>query len=137
MKKILMKALVLVLLLSVNTELFAQIPVLNKRDLKIAEINSIASLDNENNMIVESAIFNLLIFKDRYPEWNFNNITEKLNQLSVEGNSIVIRYKAQLTSIYLTNPSMFGSLKITEKENPAKYFRQIAEKVENTLVATN
>lgn len=132
-----MKALVLVLLFSVNAELFAQKPALTKHNLKMAELNSIVSLENKVNSVVESAIFNMLIFKDRYPEWNFSNITEKLNDLSVNGNSIVIRYKAQLASMYLNNSAMFGSLNITEKENPAKYFRQIAETVESNLVASN
>ena len=79
----------------------------------------------------------MIIFKSAFPEWKFDKIVNKLNDLSIEGKTLSIRYKAQLASTYIINYSMFEDLKITEKDNPTKYFMIIADKMQKSLIAAN
>ena len=105
--------------------------------LKRAEKNSLQTMDSELNSLVESVIFNMIVFKNAYPEWKFDNIVEKLNDLTVDGKTLSIRYKAQLASTFINNYSMFNDVKIEEKNNPAKYFMIIADRMQKSLIASN
>ncbi len=131
------KILVLVLFLALSLELSAQTRSLSNDYLERAEKNSIITMDSDLNSLVESVIFNMLIFKDNFPNWEYDSIVGKLNELAVTGRTVSIRYKAQLASMFISNPEMFNDMKIIEKENPNKYFLEIASRVERTLVASN
>lgn len=118
-------------------ELSAQGYSYSKDYLERAEKNSIVSMDSELNSLVESVIFNMLIFKDNFPNWEYDRIVGKLNELAVNGRTISIRYKAQLASMFISNPELFEDINIVEKDNPNKYFLEIASRVERKFVASN
>jgi hypothetical protein len=130
-------SILLIIMMAVTFNLTAAEKLLNEKSLNRAEQNFLVTMDSDLNSLVESAIFNMIMFKDKYPEWNFNNINQKLNDLVIEGNSLSIRYKAQLVSMFLSNPELFERIEITEKDNPAKYFRILSEQLTNRIVAAN
>jgi hypothetical protein len=130
-------SILLIIMMAVTFNLTAAEKLLNEKSLNRAEQNFLVTMDSDLNSLVESAIFNMIMFKDKYPEWNFNNINQKLNDLVIEGNSLSIRYKAQLVSMFLSNPELFERIEITEKDNPAKYFRILSEQLMNRTVAAN
>ena len=137
MKNMKTKITVLLILLVVTLNVSAQEYSVSDNFLSRAEKNFIATMNSDVNSLVESAIFNMLLFKNKFPEWDFESIISKLNSLAVEGKTLPIRYKAQLASIYINYSEMFSNIKIIEKDNPTKYFRLISEKIENNLVASN
>jgi hypothetical protein len=130
-------SILLIIMMAVTFNLTAAEKLLNEKSLNRAEQNFLVTMDSDLNSLVESAIFNMIMFKDKYPEWNFKNINQKLNDLVIEGNSLSIRYKAQLVSMFLSNPELFERIEITEKDNPAKYFRILSEQLTNRIVAAN
>lgn len=137
MKKV-NKVFVIILLLSLfGIELSAQSRSYNEEYLKRAEKNSIQTMNSELNSLVESVIFNMLIFKDNFPNWEYQNIVKKLNELAVNGRTVSIRYKAQLASMFISNPELFEDMEIVQKDNPNKYFLEIASRVERNFVASN
>ncbi len=137
MKNMKTKITALFILIAVTLNVSAQEYSVSDNFLNRAEKNFIATMDSDVNSLVESAIFNMLIFKDRFPKWNFENIENALNTLAVKGNSLSIRYKAQLAGIFIRYPEMFSNIKITDKDNPAKYFRLISERLNNRIIAAN
>jgi hypothetical protein len=130
-------SILLIIMMAFTFNLTAAEKLLNEKSLNRAEQNFLVTMDSDLNSLVESAIFNMIMFKDKYPEWNFKNINQKLNDLVIEGNSLSIRYKAQLVSMFLSNPELFERIEITEKDNPAKYFRILSEQLTNRIVAAN
>ena len=136
MKKIIasISAITLVLLLSVGT---INAKGLEKKGLEGALKNSVAGLDSDINGLVESVIYNVTVFKSVYPNENYKDIVEKLNELAVEGPTPAIRYKAQLASLYINYYSMFDGLKINNEQDVDKYFRTISTELENKVLASN
>lgn len=124
-------ALMVVILFSAN--IFAKSTPAEKR---IADqIQS--SLKSDNQGVVESTIFISLALKDIYPEANINKVVNKLNDLVADGSTPVIKYKAQLASIFYTYPTLFSDIKVNTKENPETYFKMISERLVNNSLASN
>ena len=135
MKNIKIKLTALLIFAAVTLNTTAQEYKVTENFLHRAEENFINTMDSDINSLVESAIFNMIIFKSKYPEWNYKDIQNKLNKLAVDGNSLQIRYKAQLVSMFISNPEMFQNIEVIDKDNPAKYFRLISDKLQNEIVA--
>jgi hypothetical protein len=57
--------------------------------------------------IVESSMFNLLVLRIDYPEIDYTEALKKLDEISVNGKTSVLRYKAYVTTEYLKNPTLF------------------------------
>lgn len=102
---------------------------------KKVEKNIIASLNHDVEAIAESAIFNLIILKNRFPQADVSTFVDELNEISVESNSSKVRYKAQLVSWYISNFKNIGTIEIIEKDKPNKYFNKIADQLQTNLIA--
>jgi hypothetical protein len=124
-------ALMVVILFSAN--LFAKSNPAEKRC--VDQIQS--ALTSENQGVVESAIFVSLSLKNYFPEVNFGKVVNKLNDLVADGGTPVIKYKAQLASLYFSYPALFSDIKINTKENPDTYFKMISERLVNNSLASN
>ena len=124
-------ALMVVLLFSAN--LFAKSNPAEKRCVE--QIQS--ALKSENQGVVESAIFISLALKDYFPESNFGKVVNKLNDLVTDATSPVIKYKAQLASLFYSYPTLFSDIKIDTKGNPDSYFKMISERLVNNSLASN
>ena len=124
-------ALIVVILFSAN--LFAKFNPAEKRC--VDQIQSALTSDNQG--VVESAIFISLSLKNYFPETNFGKVVNKLNDLVADGSTPVIKYKAQLASLYYNYPNLFSDIKINTKDNPDTYFKMISDRLVNHSLASN
>jgi predicted TIM-barrel fold metal-dependent hydrolase len=108
-----------------------------KEYLQRAEQNSLVTLDGDMNSLVESAIYNMILFKSNVPNWKFDEILDKLNELSIDGKTASIRYKAQLASLYINYPELFVGVNAEGGTNASEVFKEIANKIETKLIAVN
>jgi len=136
MKKTLITIALFVLLtsLSVNAQSFG----LSPKMYKMVEKNIVYTLNHQYASIAESAIFNLVVLKNRFPNENYDEFIDELDELSLDSDNSTTRYKAQLTSWYLKNANTFGLIEIADKNDDAnKYFNKIADKIQSNLIALN
>lgn len=124
-------ALMVVLLFSAN--LFAKSAPAEKRF--VDQIQS--ALKSENDGVVESAIFISMALKDITTEAGLKKVVNKLNDLVTDGTTPVIKYKAQLASLYYTYPTLFSDIKVNTKENPDIYFKMISDRLVKASLASN
>ncbi len=124
-------ALMVVLLFSAN--LFAKSIPAEKRF--VDQIQS--ALKSENEGVVESAIFLSLALKDISNDAGLKKVVNKLNDLVTDGTTPVIKYKAQLASLYYSYPALFSDIKVNTKENPDTYFKMISDRLVKTSLASN
>ncbi|MBI1939267.1 MAG: hypothetical protein HYS25_14250 [Ignavibacteriales bacterium] len=132
------KVLTAVLILSITTNLFAQKPSSQKSVINQITTNSLYGLKSDYSSVVESTLFVILQVKNRYPNADYDKLIDRLNELAIDGRTPSIRYKAQLASLYYNYHDLFAEIKFVEKENPDKYFKMIAEKIESqSILAVN
>lgn len=129
------KLLVAIVLLGVNTTILAQIPITGKSFQERVVKRALYGMNSEIPSIVESSLFVILEVKNRYPNEDYKELLDKLNDLAYNGPTISIRYKAQLVSLFFNYHDLFKDVQITENNNPDKYFRIIASKIENNSFA--
>ncbi|KAF0151537.1 MAG: hypothetical protein FD143_1836 [Ignavibacteria bacterium] len=93
--------------------------------------NFLFALQFDNTGVVESAILNSMELKARYPEYDFKRVQDKLNALAIDGETPVIKYRAQLASLYYSNYTLFGNITFEDKENPERIFSAIIDRLEH------
>ncbi len=94
-------------------------------------------LNSDYEGIVESTIYNIVVMKSYFPNANYKDLIDKLNDVAQDNSNPSIRYKAHLASMYLT----FGNnIKVVSAEagyDHEKVFRQIADQLEKELLVSN
>ena len=85
--------------------------------------------------VAESAIYSVIVLKKYYPNNDFDDLKDMINDLAADGKTATLRYKAQLASLYFEYPALFKNIEFEKTtENPDKYFKMISDKlVDNTL----
>ena len=93
------------------------------------------SLDFKLPAVAESAIYSVIVLKKYYPNNDFDDLKDMINDLAADGKTATLRYKAQLASLYFEYPALFKNIEFEKTtENPDKYFKMISDKlVDNTL----
>ena len=93
------------------------------------------SLDFKLPAVAESAIYSVIVLKKYYPNNDYDDLKDMINDLAADGKTPTLRYKAQLASLYFEYPALFKNIKFEKTtENPDKYFKMISDKlVDNTL----
>ena len=124
MKKYIFSVLILVLL-SFGSALAKKGP----RFVEKATVNYLHALDKDIGPLVESAIFNLIVFKQLYPEYNYNAVITKLTSLSMNSDIPAVRYKAFLALNYFKNLQLLGAKYSLGNVNPIAVFNDISEKM--------
>ena len=109
----------------------------DSKRINAANENCYSSLKSENQGVVESAIFISLQFKNRFPEENTKNIMKALDELASNSDNPRIGYKAQLARLYFKNTAWFKNVEVKSLEAEQKTFEQIAETLNNSIVASN
>ena len=104
---------------------------------KLVVKNIVSSLNNDINGVVEATIYNSIFLVKYYPEANVNEVLDELNDLAVNSNVPVIKYKAQLAALYLSNYETSDLDLAAFKGDQAKLFRHISEMLESNLLASN
>ncbi len=138
MKSVLSKVMAIALVFVFSASIFAQ-GSKTEQLINKAKQSYLYSMGSDYNSVVESAIFYTMEMKDRYPEFNYGKLIDRFNELAIDGKTPVLRYKAQLASLYFNFYPMFADIKIADvdKENPDLFFKQISERLEQRPVAAN
>lgn len=88
--------------------------------------------------IVESTIYNIVVYKKYFPEKDYNKILSVLNTVARENENPAIRYKAYLAEMYINAGSKIEVKPVTPASEHEYIFIQIADQLEkNLLVAEN
>ena len=105
-----------------------------KADLQELEKNFLGSLDHPVDGVVESALGEIARVKLVQPLCCSEAIVERLHELTIEGRTSAIRYKAALTSILFENPGMFENERSVDYQNGDALFTAIARRLEKQVL---
>ena len=117
MKTLSIITLTIILLLSINSGI-AQ----SNKVAKAALPNYYKAINSDNHGVIESAIENLVKLKLYAPDLDYSKVAEKLGQLTEDGQTIQIKYKAFVANLYLESPEKFNWLSSEDKDEQAKLF---------------
>ncbi len=131
------KIFVAIVLLGASTNILAKAPRPERsfEDKYVKQF--VYSMDHSVPAVVESSLFVVLQLKNQYPNENYNEIIEKLDNLANSGPTLSIKYKAQLARLFFTNYSYFKGINTSSKNGADEVFKKIAEKIENNTIAVN
>ncbi|MEJ2618269.1 MAG: hypothetical protein P8Z35_25155 [Ignavibacteriaceae bacterium] len=138
----LLYSLILVLLYSVvvfSTNMYAHGKEIVKEELRAQKALKTIPSSLESNIpgIVESSIYNAIVVKNYYPEGNYSDIIDRLNDISKENPDPAIRAKAHLASIYLNSNNI---ITVEPKHNAFDHeyiFRQITQQLDNKFLISS
>ena len=103
-----------------------------------ARANYLKALNSDNNGLVESAIYNSLMLNIQHPEFDITPIVKKLQDLALNGDTHLIRYKAYLSISYLKDSDEFVGTdelaRLLEYENPNEFFGFLDKQIKNSLL---
>jgi hypothetical protein len=117
MKTLSIITLTILLLLSINSGIAQSYKV-----AKASVPNYYKALNSDNHGMVESAIENLVKLKLFAPDLDYSKVAEKLDQLTEDGQTIQIKYKAFVANLYLESPEKFNWISSEDKDKQAKLF---------------
>lgn len=92
--------------------------------------NIVIGMESNVNGLVESCIYQSVLLKNKYPELNFNKVVKSLKELSLNGQTVRIRYQAHLAFLYIKNAELFNDLKFQIDEDPDESFKSISGTIE-------
>ena len=102
----------------------AQLPE-HQKSLAQAEKNYLISLNHANDGVVLSTIKNIILLKLLYPKKNYSSIIKKLDDLSINSNSPLIRLKAFFASNYLKRPKYVHLINHPEYKKIIRFFNSL------------
>lgn len=114
---------------------FAPLKVYQTTNFRSIEKYYLWSLDSPVDAVLESVIREIARFELAQPGCCSDAIREKLEFLSVNGNSSCVRYKATLARMVMARPEMFASEGTVEYKTGEKLFTSIARRLEVELLA--
>ena len=83
----------------------------NGIDVERVNENFVIGLTHDNTGVVESTIKVVILMKIEYPEADYDDIIDELEELIMEGCNKNIRIKALIASDYLNNFEQYDGLK--------------------------
>jgi hypothetical protein len=128
-----MKKLVFTILLSIAIGAHAH----SSKFMERAPQNYLRALNSPYPHMVEDAIFYSVKLSYFYPEIDVKGLTEKIDKLSRDGKTQMIRYTAYLASYLLNNPEMFSGLKHKDFQDRITFFQNLADWMYQDLLAKN
>lgn len=100
--------------------------------------NIVESLKHDIEGVVEASIYNSIFLTKYYPEAKIDRVLNQLNKVVVNSSNPVLRYKAQLAVLYISNYTNDELNMDNYKEDQTELFRVISEKLQDTfLVSSN
>lgn len=100
--------------------------------------NIVESLKHDIEGVVEASIYNSIFLTKYYPEAKIDRVLNQLNKVVVNSSNPVLRYKAQLAVLYISNYTDDELNMDNYKEDQTELFRVISEKLQDTfLVSSN
>ena len=101
---------------------------------KISE-NYLVGLKHENIGVVESAIRTAILLKIKYPNIDYDDIIDELEELTYEGANQVIRLKAFIAKDYFNNFAQHNWLKKGKYEDGDQLFEVYLDKMKLNKIA--
>jgi hypothetical protein len=95
------------------------------------------SLKSDIPGIVESTIYNVVVFKKYYPEKDYARIGNILNSVARENEDPSIRYKAYLAEMYLNSAAKVDIKPESPAQDHEYIFIQIADQLEKKLLVAS
>jgi hypothetical protein len=96
-----------------------------------------SSLQSEIPGIVESTIYTVVLYKNRFPDLDYSRLGSELDQVARDNRDVAISYKARLASMYLTYSANIQITPVSPALDHEYLFRQIAEQLEQKLLAAH
>lgn len=103
---------------------------------KLVTENIVNSLHHDVEGVVEATIYNSLFLTKYYPDAQIDEVLDELNDIAVNSKNPVLRYKAQLAVLYITNYGNEDLQMQDYKEDQSEVFRKISEKLQNSFLAS-
>ncbi len=128
-----MKTLMVTILMSIFLTLQAQ----SSKILEMAPKNYLNALNSDCCQMVEAAVFYSVKLNYFHPEIEIKNLAKKIDELSREGKTEIIRYKAYLTSYLLNNTDLFSEIQEDDYNDSAIFFQNLATLMNQRLLAEN
>jgi hypothetical protein len=95
------------------------------------------SLRSDYQGVVEWTILDVVVYKSKYPDLNYDGILDRLNRLAESNKVPSVSYKAYLAGMYLTHPEKIEIVESHNIETEEGIFRQIAQQLEKNLLSSN
>ncbi|HTR80108.1 MAG TPA: hypothetical protein VMM58_00670 [Bacteroidota bacterium] len=87
--------------------------------------------------IVESTIYNVVIYKNLYPDLDYSRLASMLQRVSKDNLDSSISYKAHLANMYLSYGSTINLMLEHAPSNHEYIFKQISEQLEQKFLASH
>lgn len=85
--------------------------------------------------VVESALAHVIKMKLAWPDQSFPRVESAVRKLSVNGHTMAIRYRAQLSSMVLDNVQTFKISNCTDCASPDSLFEAVAARLQQTALS--
>ncbi len=85
--------------------------------------------------VVESALAHVIKVKLAWPEQGFPKVEGAVRKLSVNGRTMAIRYRAQLSSMVLDNIRVFTITSCKDCQTPEDLFEAVAARLHQTALS--
>ncbi len=95
------------------------------------------SLESENEGIVTSALAQIGRMKLYFPDRHFAELEKKIAELSIDGQTSNIRYRAFLVSNVFNNPVTFTAETDSMYEDSEALFTALANRLNSSLLGSN
>ena len=138
-KKQLVLAAIMMVVLAGFSQAQTFYPVLQKYtavDKERVDKSLAYSLTFTNTGLVESALAVVTMMKLDLPADEFPKIKDEIEDLTTDGTTPVIRYKAYLAEAVFTNPSMFKEETMRQYSDPDEFFSALAVRMTKTLLSS-
>jgi hypothetical protein len=132
-------AFVVLSLLALSVSGFAGPDATKSRGLDHQNVakNFIADLKIDNPGIVESALFVIVEYRNRYPALDYSSLIDELAKVARDQKDSTISYKAHLAMMYLRYGTDGDLVPSSDPGDHESLFRQIAEQLEKKFLASN
>ncbi len=88
--------------------------------------------------IVESTVYNVVIYKNRFPDLDYTRIASRLQRVAEDNQDSSISYKARLAYMYLSYSSTIDLTPEYATTNHHEYiFKQISEQLAQKFLASH
>jgi hypothetical protein len=100
------KTIIILAIVAIAATSFAAAPQLDKSKLDKAIQAYTMALNSDNPGLRNSALYQLAVLKNKYPEANFISIERVIDRMAKQDKSLSVRLNANLISQYLTDEEL-------------------------------
>ena len=109
---------------------------ISEKAIERASANYYKALQSDNEGMIESAMTNIMIMKLYFPDKDYDQFIIKLSELTTEGTTKQVRYKAFIACNYLKHPERYNWIKKDTFQATSDFFNLFSEKLAKQLENT-